>query len=127
MNSPTKIIPSGVPFVPEGRNAETLAPITEAQCAAFFKARAKQLQKASGSNLAHVELQAGAYGNSAGESEVLTWRVYVDGAGSVTSALSLDDACEQIEARAKPENIAAALRAEAANLMSKAAYITRSK
>ena len=127
-----KIIPTGVPFIPDSRSVSAVVivpelPITESQVVAFFKARAKSLQTSTGRNLATVELIASAYGNQAGESEQVAWRVYVDGAGSVTSGVTLDDALEQIQTRAKPENIAASLRAEAANLLAKANALSASK
>ena len=94
--------------------------ITEAQCVAFLKARAMQLQQSTGRNLATVELCVSAFGGAAGESQVLMWRAYVDGAGSITNANTLAEACAAVKALATPENIAKTLRAEAAALIAKA-------
>jgi hypothetical protein len=55
-----KIIPSGVPFVPEGREG---AQITEAQCVAFLSAKAREIKAKFGAQFYAVcELQVAFYG-----------------------------------------------------------------
>jgi hypothetical protein len=92
MNSPTKIIPSGVPFVPEGREGEQ---ITESQCVAFLTAKARELKATFGNqHYAVAELGVAFYGSETAD-PLVTARVSCGGLEAIYSASTFEQAMSE--------------------------------
>ena len=88
-----KIIPSGVPFVPEGRSAE--APITEAQCVAFLAQKACEIKAQFGSqHYAVAELQVAFYGSET-EDPIVKARVSCAALETIYSAPTFEQAMSE--------------------------------
>jgi hypothetical protein len=119
-----KVIPTGVPFIPDSRSvsAAVIVPearITEAQCVAFLTQKAREIKAKFGAKeYAVAELQIAFYGSETAD-PIVTARVSSGGLETIYSAPTFEQAMSEAGENS-PEVRAAKKRKQAEALIAEA-------